>query len=147
MQQSRAFRARQDKQLARSDLDEFPCTPNRALRSSLRGMLAEQGTHTQLLSHDGCYRRLWEKQAGFKLDPAHHHAEISIERLRLVGAFYGMSDALLAEARTLLRTKKYPAGHVVSRQGEYGASVYIIVRGSVELLMEKSAGDVRCVGV
>ncbi|HEY1755646.1 MAG TPA: cyclic nucleotide-binding domain-containing protein [Bryobacteraceae bacterium] len=83
----------------------------------------------------------------FTLDPAHDHAEISFERLRLVGAFYGMSDALLAEARTLLRTKEYPAGHVVSRQGEYGASVYIILRGSVELLMEKSAGDVRCVGV
>ena len=108
-----------------------------------RGALAEQGTHAQLVAQDGCYRRMWEKQTGFTLDPAHHQAEISLERLRLVGAFYGMSDAVLAEARTLLRTEEYPAGHVISRQGEYGASLYIIVRGSVELLIEKSPGDVR----
>lgn len=111
------------------------------------GSLAAQGSHTQLLAEDGAYRRMWEKQSGFTLDQARHQAEISLERLRQVGAFYGMSDEVLAETRTLLRTEEYPAGHVVNRQGDYGASLYIIVRGSVELLMEKSAHDVRRVAV
>jgi ATP-binding cassette, subfamily B, bacterial len=112
-----------------------------------RGALAEQGTHAQLVAQDGCYRRMWEKQAGFTLDQARHQAEISLERLRQVGAFYGMSGEVLAEARTLLRTEEYPAAHTVNRQGDYGASLYIIVRGSVELLMEKSSGVVRQVAV
>jgi len=111
------------------------------------GSLAQQGTHAQLVTQDGCYRRMWEKQAGFTLDQARHQAEISLERLRQVGAFYGMSDEVLAEALTLLRTEEYPAGHAVNRQGEYGASLYVIVRGSVELLTENSASEVRRVAV
>jgi ATP-binding cassette subfamily B protein len=111
------------------------------------GSLAEQGSHTQLLAKDGAYRRMWEKQSGFTLDQTRHQAEISLERLRQVGAFYGMSDQVLAETRTLLRTEEYPAGHAVNRQGDYGASLYVIVRGSVELLVEKTAGDVRRVAV
>jgi ATP-binding cassette subfamily B protein len=111
------------------------------------GALAEQGTHAQLLAQDGSYRRMWEKQAGFTLDSARHQAEISLDRLREVAAFYGMSDAVLDEARTLLRTEEYPAGHMICRQGEYGASLYIIVRGGVELLLEKSGGDTRRVAV
>ena len=111
------------------------------------GSLAQQGNPTQLLAEDGAYSRMWEKQAGFTLDQSRRQAEISLERLRLVGAFYGMSDEVLAEARTLLRTEEYPAGHVVNRQGDYGVSLYIIVRGSVELLMEKSPADIRRVAV
>jgi hypothetical protein len=57
-----------------------------------------------------------EKQTGFTLDQARHQAEISLERLGQVGAFYGMSDEVLAETRTLLRTEEHPAGRVVNRQ-------------------------------
>jgi CRP-like cAMP-binding protein len=90
---------------------------------------------------------MWEKQTGLTLDQARHQAEISLERLRQIGAFYGMSDEVLAETRTLLRTEEYSAGRVVNRQGDYGASLYIIVRGTVELLMERSASDVSRVAV
>ncbi len=65
-----------------------------------RGALVEQGTHARLVAGNGPYRRMWEKQAGFKLDEARHHAEISLDRLRQAPVFYGMSDEELAEALT-----------------------------------------------
>jgi ATP-binding cassette subfamily B protein len=110
-----------------------------------RGALAEQGTHAELVAVDGAYRRLWERQRGFSLDRARHRAEILLERLRLVPVFYGMPDDLLAEAVTMFRTEEYPAGHTVVRQGDYGASLYIIVRGRVELSIEDGAHEPRVV--
>jgi ATP-binding cassette subfamily B protein len=112
-----------------------------------RGALSGEGPHDVLLAANAPYRRMWERQGGFKLDPARHSAEISRERLRLVPVFYGMPDSLLAEAVTLFRTEEYPAGRIVNRQGEYGTSLYIIVRGSVELSPEEDRGEFHPVTV
>ena len=112
-----------------------------------QGILCEQGTHRELLDANGRYRRMWDRQGGFKLDQARHHAEISLERLRQVPVFYGMDDDLLAEAVTYFRTEEYPAGRVVTRQGEFGSSLYVIVRGSVELSVEDGAESPRRLAV
>ena len=74
-----------------------------------QGTLYEQGTHQELLAGHGLYRRMWDRQAGFKLDQARHQAEISLDRLRRVPVFYDMAGELLAEAVTLFRTEEYPA--------------------------------------
>jgi ATP-binding cassette subfamily B protein len=108
-----------------------------------QGTLREQGTHLDLVAGNGPYRRMWERQHGFKLDQKHHHAEISLARLRLVPVFYGMSDELLAEAVKLFRTEEYPAGRVVYRRGDYGEALYVIVRGSVELRTETGLGELQ----
>jgi ATP-binding cassette subfamily B protein len=110
-----------------------------------RGTVVEQGSHEELVAVDGGYRHLWERQGGFALDRARHRAEILLERLRLVPVFYGMPDDLLAEAVTMFRTEEYPAGHTVIRQGDYGASLYIIVRGRVELTIAEVGHEPRVV--
>jgi ATP-binding cassette subfamily B protein len=108
-----------------------------------RGVLEEQGTHAELMAAGGAYRKMWEKQAGFTLDEARHQAGISLERLRNVPAFYGMGNDALAEGAALLRTEEHAAGRVVIRQGERGSSLYIIVRGSIELLVESEDAEPR----
>ena len=97
------------------------------------GRLAQEGIHADLIKRPGPYRDLWTKQQGFSLDAAAHHAEISIERLRLVPVFYGLPDNVLAEAVRLFQTEECPANHLVLREGELGVCLYIIVRGSVEV--------------
>ena len=97
------------------------------------GRLCQEGTHADLLDRPGPYRDLWTKQQGFSLDAAAHHAEISIDRLRLVPVFYGLPDSVLAEAVRLFQTEESPANHLVLREGELGVCLYIIVRGSVEV--------------
>ena len=107
------------------------------------GRLVQQGTHTELVNREGSYRDLWTKQHGFLLDAKRHHAEISIDRLRLVPVFYGMPDKLLSEAVRLFQTEEFPENHVVIREGEIGASLYIVVRGSVELSSSEHEGASR----
>lgn len=97
-----------------------------------QGRLADQGTIEELISRPGPFRKLWDKQAGFVMDTARHQAAISLDRLRQVPVVYGMPDELLAEAVHLFHSEEYPAGHVVLRQGEFGACLYIIVRGSFQ---------------
>lgn len=103
------------------------------------GRLLQHGTHGQLLDHDGPYRRLWTKQHRFQLDAANHQAAISIDRLRLVPVFYGMPDDLISEAVRLFQTEEFPKNKIVIRHGEIGASLFIIVRGRVELSDETPA--------
>ncbi len=97
------------------------------------GRLREQGSHLELLNHNGLYQHLWTKQQGFVVNAARHRATVSVDRLRLVSAFYGMSDELLGEATRLLQTEEHPAGHWLLREGEYATSLFIIVRGEVEI--------------
>lgn len=97
------------------------------------GRLRERGSHEELLRLAGPYQQLWTKQHGFLLNAMRHEAEISVDRLRLVPAFYGMPDGLLEEAARLLQTEEFPAEHMVYQEGEFGTSLYIIVRGSVQL--------------
>ena len=104
------------------------------------GRLAQPGSHAELVAREGAYKALWEKQHGFALDAAHHRAEISIDRLRLVPVFYAIADHVLAEATHRFRTEECPANHVVLREGEFGACLYIIVRGIVELLKTSADG-------
>ena len=97
------------------------------------GRLCQQGTHADLIGRPGPYRDLWTKQQGFYLNAAAHHAEISIDRLRLVPVFYGLPDGVLAEAVRLFQTEEFPENHLVLREGELGACLYIIVRGTAEM--------------
>jgi ATP-binding cassette subfamily B protein len=112
-----------------------------------QGHLIQDGTHRELVGRNGLYRELWERQHGFVLDKATHQAEISMERLRLVPVFYGMPDSLLAEATGFFHTEEFPEGHVVIREGEISACLYILVRGSVELTRIDGKGGSRVVTV
>jgi ATP-binding cassette subfamily B protein len=104
------------------------------------GRLAGDGTHAELVHQIGPYQRLWEKQHGFIADEARHRFEISVERLRQVPVFYGMTDEVLESATQLFRGEEHPQGRVIIREGELGAYLYILVRGRVELLRDGPDG-------
>jgi ATP-binding cassette subfamily B protein len=104
------------------------------------GRLVGDGTHAELVHQVGPYQRLWEKQHGFIMDEARHLFEISVERLRQVPVFYGMTDDVLESATHLFRGEEHPQGRVIVREGELGAYLYIIVRGRVELLRDGPDG-------
>ncbi|MFN7934476.1 MAG: ABC transporter transmembrane domain-containing protein [Bryobacteraceae bacterium] len=98
-----------------------------------KGRLAEQGTHTELLAAGGLYKHLWDRQQGFVFNTTRHQAAVSIERLRLVPVFFGMSDDTLAQAARLFQTEEHPAGHTIIHHGDLGTSMYMIVRGAVQI--------------
>ena len=105
-----------------------------------QGRLCQDGTHAALVNIEGPYRALWNKQHGFSLDSRHHHAEIALDRLRLVPVFYGIPDALLADAAASFCTEEFPENHAVTNAGEFAGRMFVIVRGSVEILRSDAQG-------
>lgn len=105
------------------------------------GRLCQEGDHAALVGTEGTYRDLWIKQHGFSLDMRHHHAGLAIDRLRLVPVFYGIPDALLAEAAASFCAEEFPDSHDVTRAGEFGSRMFVIVRGSVEILRTDAQGQ------
>jgi ATP-binding cassette, subfamily B, bacterial len=98
-----------------------------------QGRLCQQGSPAELAARPGIYRELWQKQNGFGLDRPGQRPEISIDRLRLVPVFFGVSEEQLAEATRQFSVEEYPSGHVVFRAGDFRSTVHIIVRGRVEM--------------
>ena len=99
-----------------------------------KGQIAEQGTHEQLISHDGLYHNLWNKQQGFHLSKKGDHALITIERLREIPLFNLLDDTLLTECRNKFMTDRREANSFVMHEGDMGNLFFIIVRGKVSVL-------------
>jgi ATP-binding cassette subfamily B protein len=107
-----------------------------------RGGVVEQGTHQELLAHDGVYRSLWDKQTGFMIDAAGRQARVTVQRLRRIPLFATTDDAHLATLAGQFVTEHYDAGQSIVEQGEQGEMFYILVRGSAEVLLS-SNGEQR----
>ena len=105
------------------------------------GSVCEQGTHADLMELGGHYRQLWEKQAGFSLDPGGDSATVTAQRLRHVPLFRELDPHLLEESVQLFRSDSSPEGRLVTQEGDIGDLFYIVVRGKVEVL--KSGPDGR----
>ncbi|WP_171655987.1 ABC transporter transmembrane domain-containing protein [Paenibacillus foliorum] len=97
------------------------------------GQVVEVGSHEELLSREGLYREMWEKQAGFSLSQDGLHARVDVNRLGKIPIFEGMAQELLLHLTTLLTTETYERGHTIMREGDEGDKFYIIARGSVEV--------------
>jgi ATP-binding cassette, subfamily B, bacterial len=97
------------------------------------GVVCEQGTHDELMAQHGCYRRLWDKQAGFALNQEGDGATVTAARLRDVPIFRELDFHLLEESIQLFRTESSPEGRLVTQEGDAGDLFYIIVRGKVEV--------------
>jgi hypothetical protein len=81
------------------------------------GRLVEQGTHGELLERNGVYRRLWG-----------------------VPLLAGLPDALLDELAEHFGTERFDAERVVFAQGDPGDTLYVIVRGAVDVLHATGSG-------
>jgi ATP-binding cassette subfamily B protein len=105
------------------------------------GRLVEQGRHEELLQQSGVYRRLWDKQSGFKVAEDGAQARIQPARLHGVALLSGLPDPLLDELAEQFATERFDADRVVFAQGDPGDKLYVIVRGSVSVLDAGGSGS------
>ena len=102
-----------------------------------RGVLAESGSHAELLAAGGAYAALWARQAGFTLTD--DRAEVEPERLAQVPILSGLDQELLAEMASRFTTEHVAAGQPVIREGDEGDRFYLVVRG--RLVVTRRADD------
>jgi len=105
------------------------------------GRVAESGTHDDLMTTNGTYRELWEKQSGLSLTDDGDRAAVDVARLRALPILSGLDAALLAELPQFFGTEHYAAGRDVIQQGDPGDRFYIIARGRVSVTKADAAGS------
>lgn len=62
------------------------------------------------------------------------HPSVSLEFLRTHSLFGGIADSDLKKIRDFLLVKQFPEGSVIIREGEPGGDLYLIWKGSVDVL-------------
>jgi ATP-binding cassette, subfamily B, bacterial len=101
------------------------------------GCIVQQGTHTDLVDHDGLYRELWRKQHGFMLEDGERAARVEPQRLRQIPILAGLSDELLEEVAHHLTSMSLSAGRTVVNEGDPADLFYILVRGRVAVTHDR----------
>jgi CRP-like cAMP-binding protein len=66
--------------------------------------------------------------------------ESSLDRVRDIGLFGGLSDEILRSFVGSLEVNELPSGAVVFREGESGRELYVILDGEVEVLRKSKRG-------
>jgi CRP/FNR family transcriptional regulator, cyclic AMP receptor protein len=66
--------------------------------------------------------------------------EGSLDRVRDIGLFGGLSDDVLRSFVGALEVNELPSGAVVFREGESGRELYVILDGEVEVLRKSKRG-------
>ncbi len=112
-----------------------------------RGMLAEQGTHDELLQRNGLYARLWQEQGGYVIGAGVQYVGVEAARLQGVPLFAQLDGDLLAALAQRLAVERYPAGDVIVNEGEPGDKLYVIHKGQAEVLAYDPAGNQRHLAV
>ena len=105
------------------------------------GRLVEQGTHHSLLERRGLYYELWQKQNGFEVSNDGRFAQIDAARLKQVHLFEAIEPARLAHFANQFHSEFFEAGQEVIVEGKAGDKLYVIVRGTVHVLVKDQAGN------
>jgi ATP-binding cassette subfamily B protein len=101
-----------------------------------RGQVIEQGSHAELLGHDGLYAQLWQQQHGSA-------GEVEARLLSRVPIFRRLGPPGLAALSRLVVLSRFAAGDLIVREGEPGDKLYILTKGRVEVAAEGAAGRSR----
>jgi ATP-binding cassette subfamily B protein len=104
------------------------------------GEIVEEGTHDELLAFKGSYHRLWEQQSGFVISSDGRRAAVTPTRLRAMPAFATIDEAQLADLAARFGSEHHPAGATIVEQGEHGDKLYVIVRGTMEVIQVEDDG-------
>ena len=107
------------------------------------GQIVEQGTHEELLSLKGAYHALWEQQSGFVVSADGRRAAVTPARLRAMPAFAAIDEAQLVGLAARFGSEHHPAGATIVEEGDLGDELYVIVRGTVEVLQTGADGVAR----
>lgn len=104
-----------------------------------RGRIAESGSFGDLMSKNGYYKNLWEKQHGFMVE---HDGSMAVEpeRLKLIPIFAKLDDTTLEELCSHFTTEVFEPGMLAIQQGDKGDKFYITVRGRLEVFITDASG-------
>ncbi len=105
-----------------------------------KGRLVEQGTHRSLLDQHGLYHELWQKQSGFEVSDDGRFAQVDAGRLKRMRLFEQVEIDKLSHFANQFRSEFFDAGQDVIVQGQAGDKLYLIVRGTVDVLARDGAG-------
>ena len=112
-----------------------------------KGVIMEEGSHNELLRQNASYSKLWAKQSGFQVSADGDQVDVTVDRLRAIPIFANIDEALLTDMVRHFVTEQVPAERLVVQEGDAGDLLYIIVRGSVEVLKNGPDGTPRRVAV
>ncbi|HTA44044.1 MAG TPA: ABC transporter transmembrane domain-containing protein [Bryobacteraceae bacterium] len=103
-----------------------------------RGTIAESGTHRELLSNNGLYAHLWQKQNGVHVDADTGRATVDESLLAEIPLLARTSPATRTALKAWFRTERFNDGYQIILQGDAGDRLYIIARGTVEVLRDNA---------
>jgi ATP-binding cassette subfamily B protein len=108
-----------------------------------KGRLVEQGTHDDLVRRDGLYARLWQEQTGGVTGPIPTFGGQEALRLMQVPLFAGLDGDVAAALANRLSVERFAPGSVIVNEGERGTTMYIVDRGTAEVLVHDTSGQRR----
>lgn len=100
-----------------------------------QGKLVEQGRHDDLLQNHGLYSQLWKKQTRFTLKEDGLEAECSVESLQSIPLLSLLDQPRLEVLTNLFISEHYAANREVFASGEAGDKFYMIVHGTVQIVL------------
>lgn len=108
-----------------------------------KGKLVEQGTHRSLLEKRGLYYDLWQKQSGFEVSGDGRFAQVDAARLKRMRLFEQVELDRLSHFADQFHSEFFDTGKDVILQGDKGDKLYLIVRGTVDVLVRDPSGIER----
>ncbi len=107
------------------------------------GRIVERGTHAELVRSAGLYQAMWEEQTV----SASSHPDVRVldtVLTRGVALFDGLDADSIAEISRKLTLERFAEGDDIVRAGDPGDKLYVLRRGSAEVLLGR---DERVVNV
>ncbi len=106
-----------------------------------RGKLVEEGPHEELLRLNGLYKNMWEQQAGFIVAEGSQYVGVEATRIQRIPIFENLTGPLLATLASHFFTERFAEAQVIFEEGDPGDKLYIVVRGTVEVITTGAAGQ------
>jgi ABC-type multidrug transport system fused ATPase/permease subunit len=112
------------------------------------GRVIEEGAHQDLVRAGGLYQRLFRDQvdrgsSGELGSGGVRGPQAILERMRAVPLFDGLAEESLRSLAGQVTLEHFEAEEEVVRQGDDGDTLYVIARGSVEVLVRVGTGQRR----
>ena len=108
------------------------------------GRLVQDGPHGRLLGEPGRYAQLWSKTGQL---PVQTRDGIAPEWLRTIPFLAGCRTEVLQSIAALFLSYELPQGRDVFRQGDPGEQFFVLVRGIVDVLVDRAPDGPRRVAV
>ena len=111
------------------------------------GKVLEQGSHHQLMSQQGFYYELWQKQTGLFFRSDTQEFDITTERLAKIPLLRAINQTDLEIIKDQLTTECFEQGKDILCQGDLGKRFYFIAKGAVVIEKITSDGKIHHLGV